>query len=106
MDKNYVRLDEHGVYRVGATRVTLDGVVLSFKEGCTPETIIQQYRALSLEDVYGAIAYYLAHKGDVEEYLKKQDEEWERLRAEQDANPPPVVQRLRELKKARDQAKT
>lgn len=104
MNKQYVRLDEHGVYRVGSTRVMLDGVVAAFKEGCTPETIMQSYRALSLEDAYGAIAFYLSNKNQVEEYLNRQQAKWERLRADQDRDPPPVLKRLLELRKSKDQA--
>lgn len=53
----YVREDEHGVLRVGETRVMLDSVVEGFHSGHTAETIAQQYPALSLKQVYGAIAY-------------------------------------------------
>lgn len=100
MEKTYVRLDEHGVYRVGDTRVMLDGIVYAFKEGDSPETIIQHHTGLGLEDAYGAITYYLAHKEEVEAYLQRQKVLWEKLRAEQDANPPPVIQRLLAIKQA------
>ncbi len=59
----YVRIDENGVYRVGTTRVMLDSVVAAFHQGHSAETIKQQYPALTLEEVYGSIAYYLAHRG-------------------------------------------
>ena len=104
MEQSYVHMDQHGAYRVGGTRVMLDGVVSAYKEGCTPETIIQRYRALTLEHAYGAIAYYLANKELVEDYLRKQNEEWERLRAEQDRNPSPAMVRVRQAMKARQQA--
>ena len=58
--ETYVRLDEHGVLRVGGTRVMLDSVVVAFQQGHSPETIQQQYPVLTLEEVYGAVAYYLA----------------------------------------------
>src|SRR5260370_41441200 len=78
--KNYVRVDPHGVCRVGETRVMLDSVVAAFHQGHSPETIQQQYPALSLEAVYGSIAYYLAHAVEVDSYLKRQDAEWEKAR--------------------------
>ncbi len=76
-EKSYVRLDPHGVYRVGETRVMLDSVVAAFHEGHSPETIQQQYPALSLEEVYGSIAYYLGNASEVEAYLKRQANEWD-----------------------------
>ena len=61
----YVRQDENGVLRVGDTRVMLDSVIAAFHLGHSAETIAQQYPALSLEEVYGAITYYLANQADV-----------------------------------------
>lgn len=64
-----VGADPDGVVRVGGTRVTLDTVVEAFEEGFTPEEIQQQYPAVALADVYGAITYYLNHRGEVAVYL-------------------------------------
>jgi uncharacterized protein (DUF433 family) len=61
--------DTDGVVRVGGTRVTLDTVVEAFEEGFTAEEIQQQYPALGLGDVYGAISYYLHHRAEVAAYL-------------------------------------
>jgi uncharacterized protein (DUF433 family) len=99
--KNYVSCDEHGVMRVGSTRVSLESIVYAFREGRSPEGIRQSFVALSLEDVYGAIAYYLAHRAEVDDYVRRQEALVEQLRAEQDRNPSPVVQRLRAIKAAR-----
>jgi uncharacterized protein (DUF433 family) len=93
--KSYIRQDEHGVLRVGATRVMLDSVVAAFHQGHSAETIAEQYPALSLEEVYGAIACYLANKGEVDEYLRQQDQVWKQWRAKAKAVTSPVVQRLR-----------
>lgn len=93
----YVRLDEHGVWRVGNTHVMLDAVVAGFRQGQSPETIHQDYPALRLEEIYGAIAHYLAHQADMDDYLRRQDEVWERERARAEAHPSPVVSRLRDL---------
>jgi uncharacterized protein (DUF433 family) len=91
----YVRKDEHGVYRVDSTRVMLDGIVASFQEGLSPESIVQEFPALTLEQVYGAITYYLGHQEEVHAYLKEQDRLWERLRAESGQDNLAVVRRLR-----------
>jgi uncharacterized protein (DUF433 family) len=57
-----LRVDEHGVIRVGATRVTLDTVIGGFLDGESPEAIADQYPSLSLSAVYGSITYYLSHR--------------------------------------------
>jgi hypothetical protein len=55
-------------------------VVHAFWGGETPETICQAYPSLTLEQVYGAIAYYLAHRNDVDAELAAQNAEVSRLR--------------------------
>jgi uncharacterized protein (DUF433 family) len=97
-EKHYVRVDEHGVMCVGETRIMLDSLVAGFEQGHSPETIQQQFPALSLEEVYGAITFYLSHRDEVQAYLKRQDVLWEALRAEAEQQVSPVVKRLRALR--------
>jgi hypothetical protein len=56
---------------------------------------------LTLGAVYGAIAWYLANRADVDAYLRRQDGLWEQWRARSRAAAAPVVRRL---KKARNSA--
>ena len=91
----YVRTDDTGVMRVGATRVMIDSVVAGFQQGLSAENIQQQYPALTLEEVYGAIAYYLGHQKMVEEYLERQQRLWDKLRHGSKTSSGAVVQRLR-----------
>jgi uncharacterized protein (DUF433 family) len=97
-EKHYVWLDEHGVMRIGQSRVMLDSIVAGFEQGHSPETLQQQYPTLSLEEVYGAITYYLAHTDEVHAYLKRQDELWDAWRAKSASESSPVVERLRALR--------
>ena len=99
-DTVYVRVDENGVYRVGTTRVMLDSVVAAFRQGHSAETIKQQFSALTLEEVYGSIAYYLAHVAEIDAYLQRQDTVWEEWRARSEKQPSAVVERLRALMKS------
>ena len=95
-DQNdYVNVDEQGVMRVGKPRVMLDSVIAAFRQGHSPETIRAQYPSLSLEEVYGAITYCLAHAEEVAAYLERQDEVWKREKARAEQNAPAVVKRLR-----------
>lgn len=94
-EKTYVRADADGVLRIGESQVMLDAVVAAFEQGHSAETIVQQYPALSLEEVYGSIAYYLAHAAEVAAYLKRQDAVWAEWQQRWGSRSSPVVERLR-----------
>ncbi len=68
MPKEYVRKVE-GVYRVGNTRVSLDSLVYLFREGMSAESMVDSYPALTLEQVHGALAFYLGNQQEVDAYL-------------------------------------
>jgi uncharacterized protein (DUF433 family) len=74
--------DDHGVIRVGGTRVTLDTVVAAFLRGATAEEIVQQYPSLILADVYVVIGYYLRHRETVDRYLAQRQQVAEQVRQE------------------------
>lgn len=69
-----LRPDANDVIRIGNTRVPLDTMVASFKEGTTAEEIVAQYPGLSLADVYAVIGYYLQRQPEVEAYLKQRQQ--------------------------------
>jgi uncharacterized protein (DUF433 family) len=78
MSKDYVtQLD--GAYRITSTRVSLDSVVYAFLNGVSPESIQDSFPVLTLEQVYGAIAYYLAHQAEVDAYLCQGEAEFAAL---------------------------
>ncbi|MGF1498150.1 MAG: DUF433 domain-containing protein [Elainellaceae cyanobacterium] len=66
-----LRWDEAGGIRIGQSRVTLDSLLAAYHKGSTPEEIAIQYSALSLEDIYATIAYYLSHRQQVDDYLEQ-----------------------------------
>jgi len=68
MQKEYVRKVE-GAYRVGDTRVSLDSLVYLFREGMSAESMVECYAALTLEQVHGALAFYLGNQKEVDAYL-------------------------------------
>jgi uncharacterized protein (DUF433 family) len=75
-----------GALRVGGTGLTLETVLWAFQQGATPEDITDQFPSLTLAEVYDVIAYYLRHRGDVDQYLAQQEEQYheaaETLRSE------------------------
>ena len=68
MLKEYVTRVE-GIYRVGDTRVSLDSLVYLFREGMSVESMVESYPALTLEQVHGALAFYLANQKEIDAYL-------------------------------------
>lgn len=95
----YVR-EENGTFRVGEADVSLDSIVIAFQDGLTAEAIQLQYPALALEEVYGAITYYLANQKTVDRYLAEQAQLWADLRRSSEVDPSPVVTRLRAMRQA------
>lgn len=67
-------------YRVAGSRVSLDSVVYAFLGGQSPESIVDSFPTLSLEQVYGAITFYLSNRDEIDSYLKQGEEEFEELR--------------------------
>ena len=96
MAKEYIEKRGAGYYVVG-NRVSLDSIVHAFLDGNSPESIVESFPALSLEEVYGGIAFYLANRTLVDEYLKDGEREFERLRDESRAKNPVFYERLRSI---------
>ena len=99
MAKEYSE-ERSGALYVSGTRVSLASVVLEFREGAAPETILQDFPALaSLENVYGAITYYLANQRKIDEYLKAQEQKWEEFRKSADPLPSSLTARLEGIRR-------
>lgn len=88
MEKHYVEQRDEG-YWIAGTRVSLDSIVFAFLDGLSPEMIVAEcFPVLTLEQVYGAITYYLAHRADIDRYLQQADAEFDALRqATRNADP-------------------
>jgi uncharacterized protein (DUF433 family) len=82
MAKDYIEERNGGYYIIG-TRISLDSVAYGFRNGESPESIQYNFSFLTLEQVYGAITFYLANKDMVDEYLQRGQEEFEKARAAQ-----------------------
>ncbi|MEM7591744.1 MAG: DUF433 domain-containing protein, partial [Cyanobacteria bacterium P01_A01_bin.83] len=76
----------------GKSRVLLEMVIYAFQDGTSPETIIDDYPTLTLSDVYGAIAFYLKNKDEVEAYLAKREEVAETVKQRLEAIQPDMNQ--------------
>jgi uncharacterized protein (DUF433 family) len=85
-----LRWDEGGVVRVGNSRISLDLVIEQYDSGATPEEMCRAYDTLDLADTYAAIAYYLRHREDVANYLKRRAAEAEAHQAAIEGDRPRV----------------
>lgn len=90
----------HGGYWVAGTRVSLDSLVYRWREGLSAETIQRDcFPVLTLSHVYGALAYYLDHKDEIDEYLVQQEAEEEVVRQQLREAYPEAARRMDELAK-------
>jgi uncharacterized protein (DUF433 family) len=89
-------LDDQGAIRISGTRVTLDTVIARYQQGDSPEAIRDGFDTLPLNDIYAVIAYYLAHRDEVDVYLQRREEEAQRLRQEVEASYTPEQQAFTE----------
>jgi uncharacterized protein (DUF433 family) len=82
-------IEQHdGVHVVPGTRVSLDSIVYAFLSGHSAEAIAQAIPVINLEQVYGAITYYLGHRDELDRYLESRREEFDTARqAARDADP-------------------
>ncbi len=76
MHSEYIE-QRNGGYYVAGTRISLDSVVYSFNQQNSPERILEQFPLLdTLGNVYGAIAFYLDHKAEIDAYLEETKREF------------------------------
>ncbi|HEU4341557.1 MAG TPA: DUF433 domain-containing protein [Candidatus Binatia bacterium] len=85
-----------GTWRIAGTRVSLDSVIHSFREGATPEEICQDFPSLSLPQVYETIAYYLKQQDKVDAYLQTGLDSAEKLRQELNTRHRDFLSKLRQ----------
>ena len=98
MSAEYVEQRE-GFYRVAGTRVSLDSIVYAFLSGQSAESIAQSFPVLKLEQVYGAITFYLANREAIDRYLEAQEQEYDAKRAAARAADPMFYQKLADAKR-------
>lgn len=94
----YVR-ERDGVLHVGDTRVTVHSLIAAWQnEGYTPEELQIGFPALSLAQVYGAIAYYLDHQKALDRLFAADNEQYAGQHTQARASDPEFYRRLEERK--------
>ena len=93
--------EREGGYWIAGTRISLDSIVYAFLEGQAPESIQRSFPLVTLEQVYGAITYYLAHRDEIDAYLEKARADYEAARRAERAADPAFYARMAEARKQR-----
>ena len=89
----------NGAYYVAGTRIGLDVIVCEFRDGRSPEEIFEAYPSIgSLSKLYGALTFVLEHPGDIDSYLKAQDERWEAFKVRYPLSPD-MIERFERAKR-------
>src|SRR5450755_3532731 len=89
-----------GVYYVPGTCISLDSIIYAFHEGCSPETIREDFEGLTLAHVYGAIAFYLDNQNSVDAYLLQRKEQWAELEGRGMPASPELLARLERARRS------
>jgi uncharacterized protein (DUF433 family) len=105
MEKSYVEQRDGG-YWITGTRISLDSIVYAFKRGAAPESIQRAFPLLTLEEIYGAITFYIAQAQEIDTYLVQTEAEFAVQASATNAaarmtNPAPF-QRLEQMRQARE----
>ena len=91
-----------GGYYIAGTRIALESIVQAFKDGESPESILQSFPVAGpLVRVYGAIIFYLENQDKVEAYLRDQERLWAEVKLKETALPEALSIRLREARGGR-----
>ena len=93
MAKEYVSARDGGFY-LSETRVSLDSIVYAFLRGESAEGIAESFPSLTLEQVYGGIAFYLARREEIDAYLRAARADFDRLREESRRSHPLLYAKL------------
>ena len=92
MSKEYVERRHDSFYLIGS-RVPLAHIVRPFQHGASPEAIRSHYPTLTLEQVYGAITFYLGNKEEVEKDIAAREAEEDAF-SESHPAPPEIKEKF------------
>ena len=92
MNREFVERRDGSFYLAGS-RVPLAHLVREFQHGELPEAIRSHYPTLTLEQVYGAITFYLGSKEEVEADIAERERVEDEF-AETHAAPADLKQKL------------
>jgi uncharacterized protein (DUF433 family) len=94
-----------GEYRIAGSRVSLDSIVQAYRNGQTAESIAQSFPGVTLEQVHGALAFYLAHQAEIDAYIDSGAKDYDALREASRRQDPMFYQKLADARRAEQLAR-
>jgi len=92
--KTYIEY-RNDAYWVKGTRISLDSIAYAFQQGLSPETI-----------VYGAIAFYLGNRAEIDAYLAAEEAAFDAMPQPLQTSDPALYNKLMAAKAARQQVRS
>ncbi|HEY3159970.1 MAG TPA: DUF433 domain-containing protein [Vicinamibacterales bacterium] len=92
LEREFVERRDDSFYLLGS-RISLASIVRQFQEGQSPEAIRSAFPTLTLEQVYGAITFYLGHRTEVDEDLAARERE-ENALSDEHTTPADLKEKL------------
>ena len=97
MSKEYVEQRDGG-YWIAGKRISLASIIYEFKNGAAPESILRSFPLLTLEEIYGAIAFYLSNQQQIDAYLLAREAEYEQQRQQEREADPTFYKKFEEAR--------
>jgi uncharacterized protein (DUF433 family) len=94
---NHITIDENGVARIdGTTMKVIQIVKEKMARQSSPEQIQEAFPHLSLAQIHAALLYYYDHQTEIDEQIRRELAEFDRLRSEALKQDSPLRQKLRD----------
>lgn len=85
--------------RIKGHRIGIENVLYEYLFNAkTPDELQRRFPTLTLEQIYATLTYYHRNQAQIDTYLSEWIEFGNRMRAEQERNPDPLMLKLRRLK--------
>jgi uncharacterized protein (DUF433 family) len=89
--------------RLKGHRIAIEDVLFEhIHNAMTPQELAERFPSLNLEKIYAVLLYYYRNREEMDRYLTERLEHEERMRAEQEKHPTPLMIRLRKLRAERE----
>lgn len=93
MTSEFVEQREGG-WKIRAKRMSLDTLVAYYKAGDSAEVIQETFSFLTLEEVRGAIDFYLANRAEVDQYIGRNEKLFDEMVRPLSETNPALYERL------------
>jgi hypothetical protein len=86
--------------------ISLDAIAYALQQGLSPQSIVQYFPLLTLEQLYGAIAFYLGNPAEIDPYLAAEEAAFDAMPQPLQTSEPALYNKLMAAKAARQQVRS